>query len=94
MLIVNNVKNLLETAVQHLAFRETNNSILTATYQVPPTYIVLIVSAEILEREGPSIHPPFTGNFPTISHKCLPYLSRRWVFLFVFGVAEQDKNAG
>ena len=56
MLIVNNVKNLLETIVQHLAFRETNNSILTATYQVQPTYIVLIVSAEILEREG-TIYP-------------------------------------
>ena len=68
MLIVNNVKNLLETIVQHLAFRERNNSILTATYQVQQTYIVLIVSAEILEREG-TIYP-FMGNFPTISHKC------------------------
>ena len=41
---------------QHLAFRETINSILTATKQEQLTYIVLIVSAEIPEREG-SIYP-------------------------------------
>ena len=41
---------------QRLAFRETINSILTATKQEQLTYIVLIVPAEIPEREG-SIYP-------------------------------------
>ena len=47
-----NVKNLAQTIVQHLAFRETINSILTATNQEQLTYIVLIVSSETPEREG------------------------------------------
>ena len=51
-----NFKNLVQTIVQHLAFRETINSILTATNQGQLTYIVLIVWTEILEREG-SIYP-------------------------------------
>ena len=38
-----NIKNLVQTIVQHLAFRETINSILTATIQEQVTYIVLIV---------------------------------------------------
>ena len=38
-----NVKDLVQTIVQHLAFRETTNSILTATNQGQLTYIVLIV---------------------------------------------------
>ena len=46
-----NVKNLVQTIVQHLAFQETNNSILTATNQEQLTYIVLIVLDEIRERE-------------------------------------------
>ena len=50
------VKNHVQTIVQHLAFRETINSILTATNQEQLTYFVIIVSAEISEREG-SIHP-------------------------------------
>ena len=47
-----NVKNLAQTLFQHLAFRETINSILAATNQEQLTYIVLIVLAEISEREG------------------------------------------
>ena len=46
-----NVKNLEQTVVQHLAFRETIKSILTATNQEQLTYIALIVSTEIPERE-------------------------------------------
>ena len=38
-----NVKDLVQTIVQHLAFRETINSILKATNQGQLTYIVLIV---------------------------------------------------
>ena len=49
-----NVKNLVQTIVQHLAFRETINSILTATNQEQLTYIVLIVLDEIPERERSS----------------------------------------
>ena len=47
-----NVKNLVQTVVQHLAFQETINSMLTATNEEQLTDIVLIVSAEILERKG------------------------------------------
>ena len=36
-----NVKNLVQTIVQHLAFPETNNSILKAYNQEQSTYIVL-----------------------------------------------------
>ena len=89
-----NVRNLVQTIVQHLAFQETNNSILTATNQEQLTFIVLIVLAEISEREE-SIYPSsFYGQLETISHKCYPYLPRRWILLFVSGVAEQDKKAG
>ena len=38
-----NVKNLVQTIVRHQAFRETINSILTATNQEQLTYIDLIV---------------------------------------------------
>ena len=38
-----NVKNIVQTIVQHLAFRETINSILTVTNQEQLTNIVLIV---------------------------------------------------
>ena len=51
-----NVKNLVQTIVQHLPFQETINSILTATNQEQLTYIILIVLAEIQKREG-SISP-------------------------------------
>ena len=47
-----NIKNLAETIFQHLAFGETINSILTATNQEQLIYILLTVSAEILECEG------------------------------------------
>ena len=49
-----NVKNLVQTIVQHLAFRETINSILTATNQEQLTYIALIVLDEIPERKRSS----------------------------------------
>ena len=51
-----NDKNLVETIVQHLAFWETINLILTAANQEQLTYIILIVLAEIPKREG-SISP-------------------------------------
>ena len=40
-----------QTLVQHLAFRETINSSLTATNQEQLTYIVPIVSTDIRECE-------------------------------------------
>ena len=40
-----NIKNLVQAIVQHLAFQEMINSILTTTNQEQLTYIVLIVSA-------------------------------------------------
>ena len=39
-------------------------------------------------------HADFMGNCLTVSHKCLLYLPRRWVFLFVPGVAERHEHAG
>ena len=52
-----NVKNLVQTIIQHLTFQEKFNSILTtATNQEQLTYIALIVSAEIPECEW-SIYP-------------------------------------
>ena len=53
------VKNIVQTIVQHLDFRQTINLILTTTNQEQLTYIV-----------GASIHPAFIGNCPTISYKC------------------------
>ena len=47
-----NVNNLVQTFVQHSAFRETINSIYTANNQEQSTNIVLIPSAEIPESEG------------------------------------------
>ena len=40
-----NIKNLVQAIVQHLAFQEMINSILTTTNQEQLTYVVLIVSA-------------------------------------------------
>ena len=47
-----NFNNLVQTIVQHTAFRETFNSILTATNQEQSINIVLIAWAEIRERQG------------------------------------------
>ena len=38
-----NVKNIVQTIAQHVAFEETINSILTVTNQEQLTYIALIV---------------------------------------------------
>ena len=61
-----NVKNLVQTIVQHLAFRETINSILTTTNQNQEqlTYIVLIISAEIPESEGSIYSSSFYRQLP------------------------------
>ena len=40
-----NIKNLVQAIVQHLAFQEMINSILTTTNLEQLTYIVIIVSA-------------------------------------------------
>ena len=59
-----NVKNLAQTIVQHLAFRETINSNLTAINQEQLTYIVLIAEAEIPEREGSIYTSSFYRQLP------------------------------
>ena len=53
-----NVKKIIQTIVQHLAF-QVINSVLTTTNQAQLTYIVLVVSSEIPELDGGSIHPAF-----------------------------------
>ena len=40
--------------------------------------VLLIDSAKIAEREGPSHHPSFMGNCPAISHRLLA-LSTQWM---------------
>ena len=45
-------RDLAQTLVQHLAFRETIDSSMVATNQEQLTYMLPIVSAEISQREG------------------------------------------
>ena len=59
-----NVSNLVQTIVQHLAFRKTINSILTATNQEKSTNIVLIASAKILEHEESIWPSSYYGQLP------------------------------
>ena len=59
-----NVNNLVKTVVEHPAFQEVFNSILTATYQEQSTNIVLIALAEIWEREGSISPSSFYGQLP------------------------------
>ena len=56
-----NVNNLVQTIVQHPAFREAFDSILMATNQEQSTNIVLIASVEIQEREGSILPCSFYG---------------------------------
>ena len=78
------VKNLAQTTFQHLAFRETINSILTATNQVQLTYIVLIVSAEVPEREGSiSIQLLQAIAQLLVTNASLIFLADEFFFLFL-----------
>ena len=59
-----NVNNLVKIIVRHLAFEETNNSILTASNQEQSTNIVLTASAEIVERKGSISQLTFYRQLP------------------------------
>ena len=59
-----NAKNLVQTIVQHLALWESINLILTATDQEQLTYTVLIVSAEIPNRDGSIYLSSFHRQLP------------------------------
>ena len=59
-----NVIYLVWNIVQHLAFWEMINSIVTATNQEQYPNIVLIASAEILERQGSILPSSFYGQLP------------------------------
>ena len=59
-----NVNNLVQAIVQHPAFRETINLILTATNQEQSTNIVLIALAEISDRKGSISPSSFYGQLP------------------------------
>ena len=59
-----NVSNLVQTIVQHAAFREMCNSILMATNQEQSINIVLTASAEIWECEGSISQSSFYGQLP------------------------------
>ena len=41
-----------------------------------------------------SHHTDFMGNYLTVSQTSQLYLPKRWVFLLVPGVAEQNEHAG
>ena len=62
-----NVNNLVQTIVQHPAFRETINSILTATNQ---EQFCLLLRLKSRSTRGASHHPAFMGNCLIISHTC------------------------
>ena len=59
-----NANNLVKIIVRHLAFEETNNSILTASNQEQSTNIVLTASAEIVERKGSISQLSFYRQLP------------------------------
>ena len=59
-----NVNNLEQTIVQHSAFQEKINSILTTFNQEHSTNIALIVSAEILQSEGSISTSSICGQLP------------------------------
>ena len=60
-----NVNNLVQTILQHPAFRETINSIVTATNQEQSCLLLRLKS---WNARGASHHPPFMGNCLTIDN--------------------------
>ena len=62
-----NVNNLVQTIVQHPAFRETINSVLTATKQEKSN---LLLQLKCRSARGASRHPVSMGNCLTISFAC------------------------
>ena len=81
-----NVNNLVQTIVQHWAFRETIYSILMATNQEQSCLLLRLKSRN---ARGASQHPAFMGSCLTNSHSCWPYLHSRW-FLLVVGVNQEN----
>ena len=73
-----NVNNLVQTIVQHPAFRETINSVLRATNQ---EQLYLLLRLQSRSARGAFHHPAFMGNCLTISHTC--YSCCRLVLLVV-----------
>ena len=61
------VNKLVQTIVQHPAFRETINSVLTATNQEQSCLLLRLKSRN---ARGASHHPAFMGNCLTINHTC------------------------
>ena len=90
------VNNLVQTIIQHSAFRETIISIKTATNQEQSTNIVLSTPAEIPERErGHRVIKLLWATARLLVVTRVSLIScRRWVLLSVPGVGEQDKNSG
>ena len=60
-----NVNNLVQTIVQHPAFRETINSVLAATNQEQSCLMLRLKSRSAM---GASQHPAFMRNCLTNSH--------------------------
>ena len=78
------VKNLAQTVVQQLVFRETINSILTAANQEQLTYIVPIVSTETSEREGSTSIQHLQATAPLlVTSVSLIFLGDRFFFLLL-----------
>ena len=62
-----NVNNPVQTIVHNPGFRETINSILTATNQEQSCLLLRLISQN---ASGASYHPAFIGNCLTICHVC------------------------
>ena len=84
------LSNLVQTIVQHPVFRETINSILTATNQEQSCLLFRLKSRN---ARGASYHPAFMRNCLTISHLYQPYLTSRLVILVV-DVNQENQEAG
>ena len=62
-----NVNNLVQPIVQHPAFRETINSVVTATNHEQSCLLPRLKS---WSARGASHHPAFMGNYLAISRTC------------------------
>ena len=93
-----NVKNLVQTIVQHLAFWETINLILTTTNQKQLTCIARTASAKVRSLSGVSIHPAFKANCPTMggqfSNLALWNLSLESARTWKFEILVEDSGTG
>ena len=54
----------------------------------------LVLRLKFSSAKGASFHPAFIGNCPTISHMFWPYMTSRWVLLFVLMLLKKMRTLG